>query len=139
MKSRSKQPSAFRWIINERGAAALISIVVVMALVVLVVTSVALAGLSTLEHGFAEQVSTDIILADETCAEEAIVRLQRNSAYTGGSLTVGDVACTITVSGSGSTRTITIVGVEQNFTRRLQADISLSGSVSTITAWQETD
>ncbi len=139
MMNHSKRPFVSRWITNQRGAAALISIVVVMALVVLVVTSVAMAGLSTLEHGFATQVSTDVILADEVCAEEAILRLQRDSAYTGGTLVVGDATCTIAVSGAGGTRTIDVEGVEQDFTRRLQTDITLSGSTANITSWQELD
>lgn len=140
MMNRIKRPSVFRSITSDkRGAAALISVVVIMALVVLIVTAVALAGITTLEHGFSEQVSTDVILSSETCAEEAIMRLQRDNSYAGGSLTVGDVSCTISVSGSGGTRTIDVVATEQNYTRRLSVGLSISGSTSTITSWTEAD
>lgn len=140
MIRRIKQRYASRWITNKDGAAALIAIVVITALVVLISISYALVAIGNLEIGFSAQRSGDVLLSAESCVEETILRLTRDDSYSGGTLTVGDVSCTMTVVGTPcGTCTITAEASAAGFTRNIQADVDISGGSADITSWQEID
>lgn len=123
---------------DQRGAAALVVMIVILAMALLVVTSTAFIGVDDLDIGYASELSGDVLLSAESCAEEALIRLSRNPSYTGGSLTVGEAACTITVSGTpcGSC-TIDVAAVGESYTRNIQVVVSVSGSTVDIISWQE--
>jgi|SaaInlStandDraft_5_1057022.scaffolds.fasta_scaffold120958_2 hypothetical protein len=138
MLNHSKQHSESRLINDERGAAGLMMVIVMSALVVLIVTSVAFTGLDDLDIGYSEELSNDILLSAESCAEEALIRLSRSSSYSGGSLTVGEAACTITVTGTpcGSC-TIDVAAVGQTYTRNIQVGVTVTSGTIDITSWSE--
>ncbi|MBI4713857.1 hypothetical protein HY771_01595 [Candidatus Uhrbacteria bacterium] len=138
MPSRFKQRFVSRLIKDERGAVALIVMVIFMAVLVLVVSRVALTGLDELAANQSAQIGTTTILSAESCAEEALLRLSRDNSYAGGSLTVGEVACTISVSGTpcGSC-TVDVTASASNYTRRIQADVSVTGPAVNVVNWKE--
>jgi hypothetical protein len=138
MPRPSRQPCAFHWTTDERGAAGLLVMIVVLAVAVLIVSSTALHGLDDLEIGYEQQVGSDILLSAESCAEEALLRLSRNNTYNGGTLNVGAVACTITVTGTPcGACTIGVDATDQNFTRHLEVDVTVSGSDVDLIRWEE--
>lgn len=138
MKNRSKQHYASRFNNDQRGAAALLMIVVIAAAAVSLVTSVVLSGIDDLEQGFSSQVGQDTILTAESCVEEAILRTVRDASYTGGTLTVGQGSCVFTVTG-GPCGNCTIVSEATNldYTRTIEADISVAGATVSVTRWEE--
>ena len=71
-------------------------------------------------------------------ADNAILRLLRDSAYAGEVLTVGSGTATITVGGS-SVKTITSVGKDGNFIRKLQVVGTFVNNTFTITSWDLID
>lgn len=138
MFNRSRQPCASLWIDNERGAAALIVIVVILSVGILLVSTTAFIGVDDLEVGFSQQAGGHALLSAESCAEEAMLRLSRNASYTGGTLAVGESMCTITVTGTpcGSC-TIDVASTRDTFTRNVQVQVTVSGSAVDITRWEE--
>jgi Flp pilus assembly pilin Flp len=129
MKNNFKQHSAFHWIKNEQGAAAIMVTIIMLVVATLIVSTTALIGLDDLEIGYSAQVGEDALLSAESCLEEAYVRLTRNSSYTGGSLKVGDATCTITVTGTPcGTWTSTAEATQAEVTRTLEATVSASGT-----------
>jgi hypothetical protein len=74
----------------------------------------------------------------ETGADNALLRLARDPAYTGETLTVGLGTATITVSGT-TTKTITSVGLVNGFRRTIVVTASQSATTNVITptAWVE--
>lgn len=78
----------------------------------------------------------------ESGAEEALLRVLRNPAYTGTGyngeppLTVGDGTATITVV-PGSPTTITSTGRVGNFVRIVQVTANYTGGYYTISSWEE--
>lgn len=140
MKNRSKQRHASHLICNNQGAAALIAIIVITAMIVVISVSLGLATLSQLEIGFSEQRGDDVLVAAESCTEEAVLRLSRDNTYSGGSLTVGDIACTITVTGTPcGTCTISSEASAVGYTRRIEAGVSVTGNAVDIQSWEEVD
>jgi len=140
MPSLSKQPCESRLITCKRGGAAIVAMIVISAMVILIATSYGLIALGNLEIGFASQKSGGLILSADSCAEEALIRLSRDNTYSGGSLTLGDVACTITVTGTPcGTCSIDAEASVAGFTRNIQAGVSVSGTTIDITSWEEID
>ena len=138
MPNRSKQPHAFRLVSDQRGAAAIIVTIIMLAIAVLVVSTTALMGLDSLDIGMATQTGNDAILSGQSCVEEAMIRLSRNHSYTGGTLDVGDASCTIVVTGTPcGDCTIDVTSSEQGYTRSVQAGVSVAGSLVDLTSWQE--
>ncbi len=140
MSHRFKQHYESHWIKDERGAAALIVIVILMAVLVLVVSRVAFTGLDELSANQSAQLGTTIILSAESCAEEALLRLSRDNTYGGGSLTVGDTVCAISVSGTPCGNcTVDVTANSQNYTRRIQASVNVSGPIVNVVNWSEVE
>ncbi len=114
--------------------------VIILAVGILIVSTTALIGVDDLEIGFSQEAGSHALLAAESCTEEVLLRLTRDSSYSGGTLTVGESSCTITVTGApcGSC-TIDVASTRDNFTRNIQVGVTLTGSTVDITSWQEQD
>jgi hypothetical protein len=125
---------------NQTGSAGLIVVMIVLAIISLMLGGVMFFGVDDLETGYSEWRSTESIMSAESCAEEAILRIKRNASYNGGTLPVGNAVCTIVVQGTpcGSC-TVNISSVTGPYTRRLQTTLVKSGSLVTLTSWQEVD
>lgn len=143
MISHSKQRSASRLISaikDTRGAAALIVMVIILGVSLLVVSTTALIGIGNLSIGFSTQASSGDVLLAESCVEEALVRLTRDNSYTGGSLTVENATCTISVTGTPcGACTVNVSTTENDFTRRIRAGVTITGSNADITSWEEVE
>jgi hypothetical protein len=72
----------------------------------------------------------------EAGAENALIRLLRNTGYTGEVLTVGDGNATVTVTGI-NTKIITSVGTISDSSRNIQVGVSMINGVLSITSWEE--
>jgi len=69
--------------------------------------------------------------------ENALLRLERDSAYTGETLPLADGTATITVSGTDPV-TIVSVGYAGHLVRTITVTAGVSGSIITVTNWSET-
>mgnify|MGYP001610229476 FL=1 len=74
----------------------------------------------------------------QTGADNAILRLLRNSSYSGEVLTVGSGTATITVSGS-SVKTFTSEGKDGNFIRKIQVVGTFVNNTFTVSSWDLAD
>lgn len=74
----------------------------------------------------------------EAGAEEAILRLIRDPAYSGGSLSLSmDSVIGITVIGVGDSRTVTSTSTYNGFTKKVQAVVSLANNKVTLVSWKQ--
>jgi hypothetical protein len=114
--------------------------VIILAVGILIVSTTALIGVDDLEIGFSQEAGSHALLAAESCAEEAMLRLSRNSSYSGGTLLVGESTCTIAVTGVPcGACTIDVASTRDYFTRNIQVGVTVSGSSVDITSWAEQD
>ena len=121
----------------NRGAAALLTIVIIGAASLLMAIGSSRLGLGELETGFVEIRGASVFTTTQGCLEEAIHRLRKNNTYTGQTLSVGAGSCIISVSGSGSTRTITSTATIDSYTRKLEIIVDISNPVISISSWSE--
>lgn len=113
-------------------------LVIVLAVALIVISTTALIGVDNLSSGFAQQSSSDVVLSAESCVEETILRLSRDNSYTGGTLVLGDVSCTMTVTGVPcGTCTVEVNAIGDDFTRNIRTDVTALGSTVDILSWEE--
>lgn len=127
---------------RQSGYTALILVTIVSSVVLIV--ALLLSSLSLTEttisndNAFSERA---LQLAD-SCADEAILRLNREfngeePTYTGGTLNINSNSCTITVTPSGSNRIVDITAIYQtNTTKKIQLTVQMSPSFDVV-SWQE--
>lgn len=128
---------------KKDGAAALITIIVLFA--VILATGLVIAKFSLNELALDQDLnnSNQALHIAESCSDEASFRLKQNSSYTGGSISMTDGDCSVSVSGSGSTRTLTVSASLGSLTRELSIDVDLDQNLgatadrTTITTWYE--
>lgn len=72
----------------------------------------------------------------ESGAETAIIKLLRNTSYTGETLDVGDGEAVVTVDHTEPI-TITSVGTLNNFSRTIEVLVSTQSGGLTVTSWRE--
>lgn len=108
----------------------------------LAVTSAYLSIDEILSSLASDQSQHALHLADG-CADEAAYRLKLNSSYVGGVVPFSGGSCTVVVSGSGSTRTITSTVVLGDYTRAVQTQVTFTSNIAgtadgvDVTAWSE--
>ena len=128
---------------TERGAAALVTVIIVMVATLSMAVTAAKLGLGELEIGVAAAGGEKAFAVADGCLEETLRRIRLDTDYGVGSgtinLTVPNGSCTIEVSASGSSRTIDVTGTHDNYHAKLQSVISLSGNIIAVTSWQVRD
>lgn len=72
----------------------------------------------------------------ESGAEEGVLRLLRDPAYSGGTLTMAGGTTTISVTGTDP-KTIVASATEGNFTRKIQVVAGYTNNILTVQSWSE--
>ena len=110
---------------DTRGAIALTAMVVLGAVIILIVSSVTLLGISGRYNSLQLHESDIVFIKAEGCMEEALLQLSRNSDYPGSSYNVDGTDCIVSVSGSGSQRVLMLEAAEQNFYHHFTVDVQI--------------
>lgn len=124
---------------KTRGYVALVSVLIVGAIGVAVVTGVILLGLSWSRTSLAlEQAFQAKTLAD-ACAEDALQQIKDSIPFSGnGTLTLGQGSCAYTVTNDGAqNRSLVSVGMVGTVIRRVAATLDKISPSINITSWQE--
>jgi len=122
---------------NQKGIAALITIIIVSIAGLVMAYSAAFLGLNDLDMGYTSERGGEAFAVADGCIDESLRRIRLDDTYTGSTFSIGDGTCEIEVFGSGATRTITATGTIDSFYSVLQADISITGNNIIITSWEE--
>jgi hypothetical protein len=126
------------------GFAALLTIVIVSAAVLIMAYNASLLGLGELDLGYTSQKGGETLSIAEGCLEETLrqIRLDTNYGIGAGTinLTVSNGSCTITVADLGSDqRRVTITGTNDIYNKKIEATLTLTGNVIAINSWIEKD
>ena len=122
---------------NRQGFIALMSVLILGAVGTAVAVSVLLLGLGASRTSLAVDQSNQAKAAANACAEQALEKLRESNSFTGTSLTLGQGTCTSSVTGSGSTRTITTSGTVAAVVRKVSISVSAFKPTLTVSSWQE--
>lgn len=128
--------------IKQRGAAALLTILMIGAAVLIMAYSTSLLSIGELDLGYTHQKAGAAFAVADGCMEETLRRIRLDTNY---GIGVGDInlsvpggSCIITVTDTGGgTRDIVVVGISGDYHKRIQVTLTLTGNVITIDSWQE--
>lgn len=132
---------------RNSGAVALLSLLILMGASLVIVTGLSLRGLTNLEAADIAHRGEEAFGGADGCVTEALRRLRDDSAYAGGTVTIGNTVCTMTVTDDGGgQRTIRASATRGAVTRHVRAiaqlsTVTLSGraiNVWALTSWEET-
>ena len=129
---------------DQRGATALVTIVIIAAAALIMALNASLLGIGDLEIGYTSQKGGEALSLADGCAEETLRRIKIDNTYGASegeqSLSIGDNSCIITVEQNGNNRIIYATSTVDNFYKVVRVNLTLSGDntdIITINSWQE--
>jgi len=126
---------------NQKGVAALLTVIIISAATLIMAYSASLLGLGELDMGYASQKGSEALALADGCVEDGFWRLRLNPAYAGGALTVNSGSCIISISANGSDRVVTaIASTTGGYYKKIEANITLSADavpLVKINSWEE--
>lgn len=131
----------------QRGAIALLALLILLAASLTLTTGLSLRGITNLQSVSTLREGEEAFSGADGCVMEALRRLRDNSAYQGGTWTLGWVRCLVTVTDEGGgQRTIRAAATVGRSTRRIRAvaqvgSVVLSGRTVrslSLSVWEET-
>src|SRR3989338_4004894 len=120
-----------------KGATALLKVVIVGAATLIMAVSASYLGLGELDLGYTSQKGAETFFIADGCMEEGLRQLRLDTGYTGDTLSLGDGSCIISVVSSGNDRTITVTATMNEYNKKLEVNLTLTGNVITINSWVE--
>lgn len=123
--------------INQQGASALFTVVVIAVAALIMAFSAATLGMGELDIGYTSQKGAQNLTRADGCMEEGLERLRRDNSFSGTSLNFADGSCIITVTGVDNDRILTVSSTINDYTKQIVTDVSLSSTLVIINNWQE--
>lgn len=123
--------------IQPRGFIALMSAIIISAILLIVVASGSLTGFFGRMNIFDSELKERSMNLADACIDQAILKLAQNTAYTGSETItlVGGDTCTIGSIPSASPKTFKTQGVFRNYYTNLQ--VTLTSDNRSVSSWQE--
>jgi len=122
---------------NQQGYIALIAVVIIVAATLAISLSLNVLSIGETQSGLIQQQSVQAFGIADTCMQEAYLRLERDSGYTGASLDIGDGSCAIIVTDAGTDKLITVTAMLQNIQRKHESLVTVSGNQVIVRYWKE--
>jgi hypothetical protein len=120
-------------IINNQKGQAIVTLLFIMVISVSIITSVVIVASNNLASGSNLEQGTVAYYAAEAGAENALIRLIRDSGYNGEILAVDGATVTIQVTGN----TITSIAEYGNSIRKVEVQTLYNNNVRSVVSWKE--
>ncbi len=128
---------------SQSAVAALMTVIIVGAAVLIMAYSASILGLGELDLGYTSQKGMETLSTADGCLEEVLRQIRLKTDYGVGqgeiNLTLDNSSCIIQVSDlGGGQRRINLVGsVNNEYYKRIQADLTLTDNVISLDNWEE--
>ena len=128
---------------NKSGMIALMMVVIIGAAALVMAYAASFLSIGSLTTSYDAHNGSEVYSMADGCVETALEHFRLNSGtYTGETLNFSAGSCTISVSGSGATRTITATATRGSYAAILDVVISYSTGVYgetivTVNSWTE--
>ncbi len=127
--------SRYQRVNSPDGFVLALVVIIIASLLSIIIVSTALGTITNLEHATVISNGTTHTIGAEGCLNEALVQLAWDENYTGTTFSQGVINCTVTVTGSGSTRGITAIGTQGIYTDGYSVSVHLDPLF--ITSWKQ--
>jgi hypothetical protein len=110
---------------TKSGSIALISVLIISAMLLIMVVGMAEAHVSVLYQYQDDLLSKSSFYFAESCLEETVRNFERDVSISGITITESaDKECVTTISGSGSVRDVSVTTVDSGYTQNFTGQIS---------------
>jgi len=121
---------------NKNGYIALSAVLVIMAVVLIIGTSVSLLSINDVQSALSSKKSEESLHLVEGCAEDALLRLNENNSIPL-IIIIPEGSCSVTInSQTGNNWIFTIAGTVNNYKKSIQISAVRNSNVS-VTSWIE--
>jgi hypothetical protein len=120
----------------QRGYIALITILIISAVVLGVASTASLLAIGGAQSSFAGIKGENALQLVEGCAEDALLKSQQNSSYNGGTIGRPEGTCVVSVAKNGNKWTLTVTSTATDYNRTIQVKFTRGTGLS-LTSWQE--
>lgn len=111
---------------NHKGAVALVSVLIITAFTLVLSVALSDANSAASDQYLNNATMHDLYYVAEGCLDEALLRTESDTAFTGTTLTFADgVSCTVSVAGT-TTKTMTITAYSGDYTENFYAEAALT-------------
>ena len=123
---------------NERGAVLLLSVIIMGAIAVSVVSALIVGGIDNTQLSAQQQAATEAQTQAELCVEEALLQVKNSNTVSGTTvITTGGNSCSFTIiNGGGSNRTINSEAQVGDVIKRLQITLDRLNPQLNVTKWE---
>lgn len=112
---------------KQKGSIALISILIISAILILLVLGSSEGNISTSYQYLNKESGKTSYYTAEACLEETIIRIEADTTFSGTTLAIGDTTCQSTVS--NDTPKLVLINVNYgNYSENFQATVSVTTS-----------
>ncbi|EKE06822.1 MAG: hypothetical protein ACD_18C00266G0003, partial [uncultured bacterium] len=122
---------------NKRGIMALMMVLIIGASALILSLSASKLVVNDAQNSFTNKKGGESYSIVDGCLDAALQHLRLDTSYTAETLNLSTGSCIISVSSSGNDRTLTITGTVDEYTQRLQANVTLDGNVITLNSRSE--
>ena len=121
---------------NNKGYIAITSILIILAVVLTIGTTVSLISINNIQASLTDQKGGEALAIVEGCAEDALLRLNNNNSIPV-TITLPEGNCNITnISNVGNDWTFTVSTTILNYSKSLQISATRTNTVQ-VTSWME--
>jgi len=122
----------------QKGYIALLTVLIVMAVVVTAATTVALLSIGEAQSGFALFKGEDTLTFVEGCAEDALLKSRADASYSGGTIERPEEgSCSITISKVSIPWTMTVTTSIATYKRTIEIKYTRNPTGITLSSWKE--
>lgn len=122
---------------TQKGYIALITVLIVMAVVISTASTVAFLAIGEGQAGLSLLKGEDTLSFVEGCAEDALLKSRADSAYVGGTITRPEGTCSIAISKIINPWTMTVTTTVTSYKRTVEIKYSRNPTGITLTSWKE--
>lgn len=121
-----------------RSGQALVILLVFVGITAVVTAAGAMVMIAGAQSGSKFELGSQAYMAAEAGAENGLLQILRNPAYTGETLNVGEATAVVTVSGVNP-KTLDSIGSISGLSRKIRVVGGYNNGVLTVTSWKEVD
>jgi|AACY02.16.fsa_nt_gi hypothetical protein len=122
---------------RDRSGQVVLTVVVFMVVLVVITTGATLMTVTNTKSTTVYAQGVRAYALAESGAENALMRLLRDPAYTGETLVLEDGTAEVTVSFVGDDGTVVSTGTVGNYERTIEVDVSYNNNILSIIDWRE--
>lgn len=122
---------------NQSGYIAILTVIIVLAVVLMISSSVTLLSIGEGQSSLALTQGESSLNFVEGCMEDALEKIALNSAYSGGTITHPEGVCSISISKSGTSYDVIATNVDtSDYGRTIEVRCTKQNSLQLI-SWKE--